>query len=204
MIQEYEDVFTGIRKLEGVTVKLHVDPNAPGGVQKQRRVSIRLKDKFEQILDKWQDLDIIEDVGDEPTDWCSNIVLTSKKDGESVRPSLDMTEVNKYFRRTRHTKPPLRELETRLNSAKYFTHLDLNNGYMQLELAEESRKLTSFYTHCGLKHFKRLHFEDNQAEWTASDVEEVFEKDIRAVLQASLPDAVLWEDSLSKQARIHS
>jgi len=67
MIQEYEDVFTGIGKLKRVTVKLHVDPNVPGGVQKQR--SIPLKDKFEQILDKWHDLGI-KDVGDEPTDWC--------------------------------------------------------------------------------------------------------------------------------------
>ncbi|KAJ7380784.1 hypothetical protein OS493_007164 [Desmophyllum pertusum] len=35
MVQEYEDVFTGIGKLKGVTVKLHVDPNASGAVQKQ-------------------------------------------------------------------------------------------------------------------------------------------------------------------------
>ena len=127
-------------KLKGVIVKLHVDPNAPGAVQKQRRVSLPLKDKFEQILDKWQDLDIIEDVGDEPTDWCSNVVLTPKKDGESIRASLDMTDVNKYIKRTRHTIPTLRELETRLNGAKYFTHLDMNDGYMQLELAEESSR----------------------------------------------------------------
>ena len=29
---------------------------------------------------------------------------------------------------------------------------------MQLELAEKSRKLTTFYTHRKLKRFKRLHF----------------------------------------------
>jgi len=38
----------------------------------------------------------IEDVGDEPRDWCSIMVLTPKKDGESVRASLDMTGVKKY------------------------------------------------------------------------------------------------------------
>ena len=115
LIAEYEDVFTGIRKLKGVKVKLHVVPEAPGAIQKQRGVSIPLKEKFDQILDRWQDLDIIEDVGDEPTDWNSNVLLTPKKDDESVRASLNMTDVNKYIRRTRHTIPTLRELETRLN-----------------------------------------------------------------------------------------
>ena len=66
LIAEYEDVFTGIGKLKGVTVKLHVVPEAPGAIQEQRRVSI----------DRWHTLDIKEDVGDEPTDWCSNVVLT--------------------------------------------------------------------------------------------------------------------------------
>ena len=128
---------------------------APGAIQKQRRVSIPPKEKFDQILDRWHTLDIIEDVGEEPTDWCVNVVLTPKRDGEIVRASLDMTDVNKYIKRTRHTIPTLRELETRLNGAKFFSHLDMNDGYMQLELAEESRKLTTFYTHRGLKHSMR-------------------------------------------------
>lgn len=89
-----------------MTVKLHVVPEAPGAIQKQRRISIPLKEKFGQILDRWHNLDIIEDVGDEPTDWCSNVVLTPKKDGESVRAGLDMTDFNKYIKRTRHQTHP--------------------------------------------------------------------------------------------------
>ena len=55
-----------------------------------------MKEKFDQILDIWHSLDIIEDVGDELRDWCRIMVLTPNKDGESVRASLDMTGVNKY------------------------------------------------------------------------------------------------------------
>ena len=135
LIEEYKDVFSGLRKLRGVKVKLHVDPDAKGAVQKQRRISLPLKDKIDEILDKWEQMDIVEDVGDEPTVWCSNVVLTPKKDGENIRASLDMTDANKY-----------KENQTRLNRAKYFSHLDMNDGYMQLELAGESRKLTTFYT----------------------------------------------------------
>ena len=44
-------------------------------------------------------------------------------------------------------------------------------------------------------------FADNQAEWPASEAEEVFEKDIMAVVQASLPDAVSWEELLEQTGR---
>lgn len=65
-----------------------------------------------------------------------------------------MTDVNQCIKRTRHTIPTLRELERSLNEAKYFSHVDMNDCYMQLELAEKNRKLTTFYTPKGLKHFK--------------------------------------------------
>ena len=35
--------------------------------------------------------------------------------------------------------------------------------YMQLDLAEESRKLTTFYTYCGRKRFKTLRLRVNSA-----------------------------------------
>ena len=85
LIKEYEDVFTGIGKLKDVTVKLRVVPNAPCQVpiRNKEEYLYPLKEKFGQILDRWHSLDIIEDVGDEPTDWCSNVVLTPKNSGKS-------------------------------------------------------------------------------------------------------------------------
>ena len=65
-----------------------------------------------------------------------------------------MTNITKYTKRTRHAIPTSTELKTRLSGAKYFSHLDTNNGYIHLGLAEESRKLITFYMHRGLKHFK--------------------------------------------------
>ena len=85
-------------------------------------------------------MDIIEDVGHKPMGWCSNDVLTPKENGVNIRGSLDMTDVNKHIKRTRHVIPTIRELETKLNSARHFSHLRENDGYMQLELREEIRK----------------------------------------------------------------
>ena len=101
----------------------------------------------------------------------------------------DMTDANKYIKRTRHAIPTLRELETKVNGAKYFSQLDMNDGYMQLELAEESRKVTTFYTHRGLTRFKRLHFGVNSAA-------EIFNEEIRKVV-AQEPHAVsIYDDIL--------
>ena len=44
IVQEYDDLFRGIGKL-----KLHVDTNAEGVVQKQKRISIPLKDKCDEL-----------------------------------------------------------------------------------------------------------------------------------------------------------
>ena len=103
-------------------MKLHVDPDAKGAVQKQRRISLPLKDQYDEILDIWEEMDTIEDVREQCC--CqramlqSNVVLSPKKDRENIRASLDMTDANKYIKRTRHAISTLRELETRLNGSK--------------------------------------------------------------------------------------
>ena len=65
----------------------------------------------------------------------------------------------------------------------------MNDGYMQLELAEESRKLTMFSTLRGLKCFKRLHFGVNSAA-------EIFNEEVRKV-ESLEPNAIsIYNDLL--------
>jgi len=63
-----------------------------------------------------------------------------------------------------------------LNGAKVFTKLDLNQGYNQLELAPESRHITTFGTHMGLMRYKRLNF-------GISSAPEIFQIVIRETLE---------------------
>ena len=53
--------------------------------------------------------------------------------------------------------------------------MDLNNGFHQLELAPESRNMTTFATHVGLRRYKRLNFGVNAAP-------EIFQNEIRKVI----------------------
>ena len=59
----------------------------------------------------------------------------------------------------------------------------MNDGYMQLELAEESRKLTTLYTHRGFNHFKRLRSRLNSAV-------EIFNEEVRKVVALELMPSV--------------
>ena len=60
--------------------------------------------------------------------------------------------------RERHVIPTMEELLQDMSGAVRFFKVDLNSGFHQLVLDEDSRKFTTFHTHCGLMQYKRLCF----------------------------------------------
>ena len=87
-------------------------------------------------------------------------------DDHSSHSNKDLTHANKYIKRTRHAIPTLRELKTILNGTKYFSHLVMNDGYLQLE-----PHFTRIFTR-----FKRLHF-------GVSSAAEIFNEEVYKVDQ---------------------
>ena len=77
------------------------------------------------------------------------------------------------------------ELINDLNGATIFSKLDLRKGYHQLMRDEESRNLTTFSTHIGLHHYKRLCFGVNSAA-------EIFQHKISETIQ-DIPDAKICQ-----------
>lgn len=69
-----------------------------------------------------------------------------------------MRQANKAVKRERHVTPTVEEMIGDLNGTRVFSKLDLNQGYNQLEVAPESRYITTFSTHMGLMRYKRLNF----------------------------------------------
>ena len=61
-----------------------------------------------------------------------------------------MRQANQAIKRERHVTPTIKEIISDLNGAKVFSKLDRNQGYNQVELAPESRYITTFGTHLGL------------------------------------------------------
>ena len=87
-----------------------------------------------------------------------------------------MRAANQAIERERHPVPTVEDLIVDLNGATVFSKIDLNQGYHQLELAEDSQSITMFATHVGLFRYKRLSFGINSAA-------EIFQKSIEEVLQ---------------------
>ena len=77
-----------------------------------------------------------------------------------------MREANRAIQRERHISPTLDDLIHDLNGACVFSHLDLRSGYHQLEIHPDSRYITTFSTHLGLRRFKRLIFGISSASET--------------------------------------
>jgi glutaredoxin-related protein len=169
----YESLFSGIGTLKDKVIKLHVDKSVKPVRQPHRRIPYHIRMKVEDELEKLERLDIIERV-DGPTPWVSPIVAVPKKDG-SIRICVDMREANKAIQRERHLTPTLDDILNQLNGACVFSKLDLNAGYHQLLLDVDSRQVTTFTTHVGLRRYKRLNFGINSAA-------EVFQEAIREML----------------------
>jgi len=103
-----------------------------------------------------EQLDVIEPV-DEPTEWCSPIVVVPKADGR-VRIYVDLTRLNQAVRREVYRMPTVEETLGSLTEGLVFSKLDANSGFHQIVLNPESAKLTTFITPFGRYMFKRLPF----------------------------------------------
>ena len=170
---EFPNLFGGIGKIKNTQVQLHIDTDVTPKQQKHRRIPFHIRKDVEKELQRLEDLDIIEQV-DGPTPWVSPIVVVPKKTGE-IRLCVDMREANKAVQREKHPMPTVDELITDLNGATVFSTLDLASGYHQLELHPESRHITTFTTHVGLRRYKRLMFGINAAS-------EIFQNEIENLL----------------------
>lgn len=148
---------TGIGKLKGYMLKLHVDESIKPSKQFHCRIPFHLRKAVEAELESLLKLGIIERVVG-PTTWISPIHVVPRKEPGRIRIVVNAKGVNKAIKRERHICPTIDDLVLLLNGASWFSKVDFNNGYRQIELDPESRHLTTFSTHIGLFWDTRLNF----------------------------------------------
>ncbi len=153
-----------------------------------RRIPYNLRKRVERELSNLEELDIIERVRDEHTTWMSPIVIVPKKKkkfgdrvpdlndpNEPIRICVDMRKPNTAIKRERHICPTIDDIASAAAGSTVFSKIDLDQAYHQLELAEESRYITTFSTHIGLFRYKRLFFGVTSAA-------EIFQNTVQSIL----------------------
>ena len=75
--------------------------------------------------------------------WSSNVVLVRKANG-SLRMCLDLRRLNEKTIRDAYMLPRIDETLDRLHGAKWFSSLDLQSGYWQVELDDNAKAMTAF------------------------------------------------------------
>ena len=90
-----------------------------------------------------------------PTDWCSTVVITTKKDGRPRR-TIDYQYLNSQSKRETHHTPSPFQLEMQVPSNTKKTVLDAVDGYHSVILDEESQPLTTFITEWGRFKYLRI------------------------------------------------
>jgi hypothetical protein len=89
--------------------------------------------------------------------WSSPVVLVKKKDG-SYRCCIDFRELNKITHKDVYSLPRIEKALDSLGKARFFSTLDMANGYWQIPLAEEDKEKTAFMTRKGLLEFNYMPF----------------------------------------------
>ena len=95
---------------------------------------------------------------------------------------------NEAIRRERHILPTIDDILSDVANSKVFSVLDLNQAYHQIELHEDSRYITTFSTHVGLRRYKRLFFGVTSAA-------EIFHNIVRELL-SGIPGVVNAADDI--------
>lgn len=143
-------------KIKNITVKLTIDKSVRPVQQPLRRVPMAIEALVENKLKEALQRDIIEPV-EEYSAWISPIVVTFKANGD-IRICVDMRRANEAILRENYPLPTFDSILTKIRTAKYFSRLDLEWAYHQIELDEESRPITTVITHKGMFRYKRLMF----------------------------------------------
>lgn len=89
--------------------------------------------------------------------YSSRVVLTRKRNN-TYRMCVNYKPLNKIVERNHFPMPVIEDQVAKLQGKRYFTSLDLKNGFYHVSLTEDSKKYTSFVTDSGQFEFNRLPF----------------------------------------------
>ena len=132
----------GIGRIDGqYNIKLDRTTHPVQHVPRRLRVAIR--DRVKAALDDSVKKEVIAEVK-QPTECIFSIVTVPKKNGQ-LRICLDPKDLNAAIQREHDPLPVIEDVATRLHGARTFSVLDASNGFLHVELDEQSSLLTTLH-----------------------------------------------------------
>ena len=153
-LDDYPEVTNTTGLLPGL-YKIKLEEGSKGVIHACRKFPPALKEKINAKLLEMEHEQFIAKVN-EPTEWVNSMVVSTRND--KVRICLDRKDLNKAIKREHHPVRSIEEIAREIPNAKVFSKLDAKSGFMQIQLDEESSKLTTFNTPLGRYRWLRLPF----------------------------------------------
>ena len=145
LLKEYHDIFSLEKRDMGHTnVTKHKivlkDPDTPPFKEHFRRILPPQLDKVREHLKLMLDAGVIWPSN---SPWCNAVVLVRKKD-RSLRFCIDFRKLNSLTVKDSHLLPRICETLESLAGAAHYSTFDMNSGFWQVPMDEESKQYTAF------------------------------------------------------------
>ena len=155
LLQTYRDVFpvalpAGLPPSREVDHAIELELGAPPPSRPTYRMSFLELEELEKQLKEYSDNGWIRP---SQSPYGAPILFVKKKDG-STRMCTDYRALNKITKKNVYPLPRIDELLDRLQGAKFFTKIDLRQGYHQIRIKDADVEKTAFRTRYG--HYEYL------------------------------------------------
>ena len=118
--------------------------------QPPRRLPVHMNEEADKQIEDMLKKEVIQPSS---SPWASGIVMVQKKDG-SKRFCVDYRKLNDVTLKDAYPLPRIDSSLDQLAGAQWFSCLDLNSGYWQVEVDKQDRQKTAFSSRSGLFEFK--------------------------------------------------
>ena len=145
LLRSYKDVFpaalpAGLPPRREVDHAIKLEPGAPPPSRPTYRMSFLELEELEKQLKEYSDNGWVRP---SQSPYGAPILFVKKKDG-STRMCTDYRALNKITKKNVYPLPRKDELIDRLQGARFFTKIDLRQGYHQIRIKDEDVEKTAF------------------------------------------------------------
>ena len=145
VLKEYHDIFSlGKHDMGHTNATKHKivlkDPDTPPFKECFHRIPPPQLDEVREHLKLMLDAGVIQPSN---SPWCNAVVLVRKKDG-SLRFCIDFRKLNSLTLKDSHPLPHICETLESLAGAAHYSTFDMNSGFWQVPMDEESKQYTAF------------------------------------------------------------